>query len=90
MPTVFVRGGTGFMGRSLLVELVRRGFVVKALVRRGSEHKLTHGCQVVHGDALDKSSFISQIPPAETFVQLVGVTHPNPSKKEEFRAVDLG
>jgi uncharacterized protein YbjT (DUF2867 family) len=89
MPTVFVTGGTGFMGRSLLVELVRRGYVVKALVRHGSEHKLPHGCQVVHGDALDKNSFTSQISPAETFVQLVGVTHPNPSKKDEFRAVDL-
>jgi uncharacterized protein YbjT (DUF2867 family) len=89
MPTVFVTGGTGFMGRGLLVELVRRGYVVKALVRHGSEHKLPQGCQVVHGDALDKNSFASQIPPAETFVQLVGVTHPNPSKKDEFRAVDL-
>ena len=90
MPTVFVTGGTGFMGRNLIIELARRGYVVKALVRHGSEHKLPHGCQVVHGDALDKNSFSSQISPAETFVQLVGVTHPNPAKKDEFRAVDLG
>jgi uncharacterized protein YbjT (DUF2867 family) len=90
MPTVFVTGGTGFMGRNLIVELARRGYVIKALVRHGSEHKLPHGCTVVHGDALDKNSFASQISPAETFVQLVGVTHPNPSKKDEFRAVDLG
>ena len=90
MPTVFVTGGTGFMGRNLIMELVRRGYSVKALVRHGSEHKLPHGCQAVQGDALDKSSFASQISPAETFVQLVGVTHPNPAKKDEFRAVDLG
>ena len=89
MPTVFVTGGTGFMGRSLLVELVRRGYAVKALVRHGSERKLPHGCQAVHGDALDKNSFAPQVSPAETFVQLVGVTHPNPSKKDEFRAVDM-
>jgi uncharacterized protein YbjT (DUF2867 family) len=90
MPAVFVTGGTGFMGRNLIIELVRRGYVVKALVRHGSEHKLPHGCQAVPGDALDKSSFAPQISPAETFVQLVGVTHPNPAKKDEFRAVDLG
>jgi uncharacterized protein YbjT (DUF2867 family) len=90
MQTVFVTGGTGFMGRNLIVQLVRRGYAVEALARHGSEHKLPHGCKVVHGDALDKNSFASQIPPAETFVQLVGVTHPNPAKKEEFRAVDLG
>src|ERR1700730_18872003 len=90
MPTVFVTGGTGFMGRNMVLELVHRGYVVKALVRPGSEHKLPTGCKSVQGDALDQNSFVSQIPPAETFVQLVGVTHPNPAKKEEFRAVDLG
>jgi uncharacterized protein YbjT (DUF2867 family) len=90
MPTVFVTGGTGFMGRNLITQLLRRGYEVKALVRPGSEHKLPHGSKVVHGNALDKNSFASQIPPAETFVQLVGVTHPNPAKAEEFRAVDLG
>jgi uncharacterized protein YbjT (DUF2867 family) len=90
MPTVFVTGGTGFMGRNLCTQLLRRGYEVRALVRPGSEHKLPHGCKVIHGDALDKASYVSQLPPAETFVQLVGVTHPNPAKKDEFRAVDLG
>jgi uncharacterized protein YbjT (DUF2867 family) len=89
MPIVFVTGGTGFMGRSLIVEFVRRGIKVKALVRAGSERKLPAGCEPVPGDALDKNSFVSRIAPADTFVQLVGVTHPNPSKGNEFRAVDL-
>ena len=90
MPTVFVTGGTGFMGRNMVLELVHRGYVVKALVRPGSEHKLPTGCKSVQGDALDKNSYVLQIPPAETFVQLIGVTHPNPAKKDEFRVVDLG
>jgi uncharacterized protein YbjT (DUF2867 family) len=90
MPPVFITGGTGFMGRNLITQLVRRGYEVKALVRPGSEHKLPHGCTAVHGNALDKNSYASEISPAQTFVQLVGVTHPNPAKAEEFRAVDLG
>jgi len=90
MRSVFVTGGTGFMGRELIMELVRRKYAVQALARHGSEHKLPHGCKVIPGDALDKNSFVLQIPPAETFVQLIGVTHPNPAKKDEFRAVDLG
>ena len=90
MPTVFITGGTGFMGRNLCTQLLRRGYEVRALARPGSEHKLPHGCKVIQGNAVDKSSFQSQIPPAETFVQLVGVTHPNPAKRDEFRAVDLG
>ena len=90
MRCVFVSGGTGFMGRNLIMELVRRKYAVQALARHGSEHKLPHGCKVIPGDALDKNSFVLQIPPAETFVQLIGVTHPNPAKKDDFRAVDLG
>ncbi len=90
MRSVFVSGGTGFMGRNLIMELVRRKYAVQALARHGSEHKLPHGCKVILGDALDKNSFVLQIPPAETFVQLIGVTRPNPAKKDEFRAVDLG
>lgn len=90
MPTVFVTGGTGFMGRNLCAQLLRRGYEVKALARPGSEHKLPHGCKVIPGSAIDKNSYAAHIPPAETFVQLIGVTHPNPAKKDEFRAVDLG
>jgi uncharacterized protein YbjT (DUF2867 family) len=90
MRSVFVTGGTGFMGRNLIMELVRRKYAVLALARHGSEHKLPHGCKVIPGDALDKNSFVLQIPPAETFIQLIGVTHPNPAKIDEFRAVDLG
>jgi uncharacterized protein YbjT (DUF2867 family) len=89
MRTVFITGGTGFMGRRLIMELLPRGYAIRALARHGSEHKLPHGCSVIPGDALDKNSFVTQIAPAETFVQLVGVTHPNPAKKEEFRVVDL-
>jgi uncharacterized protein YbjT (DUF2867 family) len=90
MPTVFTTGSTGFMGRNLIAELMRRKYEIRALARPGSEHKLPHGCKVIVGNALDKSTFASQIAPAETFVQLVGVTHPNPAKKDEFRAIDLG
>jgi uncharacterized protein YbjT (DUF2867 family) len=89
MPSVFVTGGTGFMGRTLIAQLMRRGYQVKALVRPGSEHKLPHGCIAVQGNAMEKSSFASEIAPAETFVQLVGVTHPSPSKAKEFQDVDL-
>src|SRR6266478_1439811 len=86
---VFVTGGTGYVGRPLITRLLERGHEVRALVRRGSEAKLPPGCQTVFGDALDASSYAGQIKPADTFLQLVGVAHPNPSKAAEFRSVDL-
>jgi len=41
------------------------------------------------GNALEKESYAGAVRPADTFVQLVGASHPNPSKAAEFRAVDL-
>lgn len=86
---VFVTGGTGYMGRRLILLLLAQGHQVRALARPGSEGKLPQGCQVVTGNALNATSFESQVAPADTFVHLVGVAHPNPSKGAQFRSVDL-
>jgi uncharacterized protein YbjT (DUF2867 family) len=87
--SVFITGGTGYLGRPLISELVQRGHEVRALVRAGSEAKLPSGCQALLGNALEASSYREHIRPADTFVQLVGVSHPSPSKAAQFRSVDL-
>jgi uncharacterized protein YbjT (DUF2867 family) len=87
--SVFIAGGTGYMGQRLIPRLLERGHNVRALVRPGSERKLADGCTSVTGNALDASSYAQQISPADTFVQLVGVAHPSPSKTAEFRTIDL-
>ena len=43
----------------------------------------------MQGNALEQETFASRVHPADTFIQLVGVPHPSPSKGEQFRAVDL-
>ncbi len=86
---VFLTGATGFLGSSLAAELLRRGHQVRALVRAGSETRVAPGCEIVHGDALRADSYAADIGDADTFVHLVGVSHPSPSKAEEFRKVDL-
>jgi len=86
---VFITGGTGYIGRSLIPELLRRGHRVRALVRPGSETKLPAGCAAVVGDALKAESYAAQVPPSDTFVQLVGTPNPNPRKAQQFREVDL-
>src|ERR1700690_121919 len=87
--TVFIAGGTGYMGRSLIPELIERGHSVYAVVRAGSERKLPPGATPVPGDVLDGSTYVSAIPRDAAFVQLVGVPHPSPSKAAQFRAIDL-
>ena len=86
---VFVTGGTGYMGRPLIAQLLQRGHTVRALTRGGSESKLPTGCEIVTGDALKRETFAGKIQPADTFVQLIGVAHPSPAKAEQFRSIDL-
>lgn len=86
---VFLTGGTGYMGSRLIPLLLARGHKIRALTRQGSEGKLPAGCEIVTGNALEKDSFTAKIQPSDTFVQLVGVAHPSPSKGEQFRAIDL-
>jgi uncharacterized protein YbjT (DUF2867 family) len=86
---VFLAGGTGYIGSRLAARLVARGHRVRALVRAGSEARVPAGCEPVPGDALDAATFADRVPPADTFVHLVGVSHPSPAKAAQFRTVDL-
>jgi uncharacterized protein YbjT (DUF2867 family) len=77
------------MGRALIPELVSRGHNVRALVRRGSEHKLANGAAAVMGDALNAESVRSAMHGSDVLVHLVGIAHPSPAKAREFREIDL-
>lgn len=86
---VFVTGGTGYVGRRLCGALAGHGHAVRALARPGSETRVPQGCEVIVGDAFDRTTFVGAIPSGATFVQLVGVPHPSPAKAEQFVSIDL-
>ena len=86
---VFVTGGTGYIGHALLEALVTRGHECRALVRPASAARLPAGVGLVFGSALDADTYADEVPPADTFVQLVGTPHPGPRKAAEFARVDL-
>lgn len=88
MAHVFVSGGTGFLGSRLIGRLLQRGHAVSALARPGSESRLPKGVGLVTGDPLREETFASFIPPAHTFVHLVGAAKPTPWKGAAFRAID--
>ena len=87
--SVFITGGTGYMGSRLIPLLAKRGHTVKALVRKGSEPKLSPGALGVVGDALRMDSYTEDVRGSDTFVHLIGVPHPSPAKAAQFRDVDL-
>jgi uncharacterized protein YbjT (DUF2867 family) len=89
MKTVFITGATGYIGKRLAKLLLQRGHTVIALVRKGSEHKVTAGAQAVIADPFNAASFQTAIPEGAVFVQLLGVPHPSPKKAQQFKEIDL-
>ena len=87
--SIFITGGTGYMGQRLIPFLTQRGHRVKGLVRKESENKLPGSVAHVVADPLRMNSYTSEIPPADTFVHLIGVPHPSPAKAAQFRDIDL-
>lgn len=87
--SIFVAGGTGYIGTRLIAALLERGHEVRALARPGAERRLPAGARPVIGDALHGLSYASQVAPADTFVHLVGVSHPSPAKAQDFLRIDL-
>lgn len=89
MKTVFITGGTGYIGTRLICLLLQRGHRVIAFVRPGSEQKVPFGAEMVTGDPFDPESLLPAVPLDGTFVQLLGVPHPSPRKREQFYQIDL-
>ena len=86
---VFITGGTGYIGKRLIPQLHAQDCHVIALAREQSRNKLPRGCTPVTGDALDGDSYRKFVEGADTFVHLVGVSHPSPAKAKQFREIDL-
>jgi nucleoside-diphosphate-sugar epimerase len=89
MKTIFITGGTGYIGRRLISALLNRGHHVIALVRKGSEHKVPHGAKCIVGSPFAATTFLEHIPAGAVFIQLVGVAHPSPKKAHQFKDIDL-
>jgi len=85
---VFITGGTGYLGKRLIALLLKEGYSVKAVTRKKSAHKLPSGCRAVYCDPFSSSEMLKHIEPGSVFVQLLGVSHPGPSKKELFYKID--
>jgi NADH dehydrogenase len=73
--TVFLTGGTGFVGRHVLAELLRRGHRVRCLVRPGAPHALPVGntVEAIPGDILARDDCLRAAQDASAAIHLVGI-----------------
>jgi NADH dehydrogenase len=83
---VFVTGGTGFVGRSVIEELLARGHAVNALVREGGG---IPGASVVRGDLFDDAALESGIAGCDAVIHLVGIIMEKPASKVTFERIHV-
>jgi uncharacterized protein YbjT (DUF2867 family) len=75
MQRIFVTGGTGFVGHSVVRALVTHGFLVRCLVRPGSEAALRgfESIDRVPGDLLEPENLARAAEGSAAMVHLVGI-----------------
>ncbi len=86
MATVFVTGGTGFVGRAVVGALLADGHRVRCLVRPGSEGRLPRrdGVEPVAGDATTPVGLADAVRGADAVVHLVGIIREFPARGITF------
>jgi len=75
MQRIFVTGGTGFVGHSVVRALLAQGFLVRCLVRPGSEAQLRgfESIDRVPGDVLEPDGLARSAEGCAAIVHLVGI-----------------
>jgi uncharacterized protein YbjT (DUF2867 family) len=82
--TVFVTGGTGFVGRKIVHALRARGHDIRALVRerRKAVTLEAWGCELVEGDVRDTDTLRRAVEGVDTVVHLVAIIKGRPADFE--------
>src|SRR5881396_3037497 len=88
---VFVTGATGFVGRTVIQALRTEGYVVRCLVRRGSERDLRGfgAIERVEGDVLARDTLEPAMAGCDTAVHLVGIIREQPARGVTFERVHV-
>ncbi len=91
MQRVFVTGGTGFVGKYVLRALLAHGFLVRCLVRPGSEGDLRgfESIDRVPGDVLRPEGLVASAEGSTALVHLVGIIRERGARSITFERLHV-
>jgi uncharacterized protein YbjT (DUF2867 family) len=86
---IFMTGATGFVGRALIPALQAEGYVVRCLVRRGSERDLRglEAIERVEGSILARETLERGMAGCDTVIHLVGIIRETPATLSTFERI---
>lgn len=92
--TIFLAGGTGFVGRNVLEKLLMKNLKVRVLVRNEkriqkfiedfSPKSYLRNLEIVYGDATKPETYEKHLEGVDTFINLIGIIREFPSKGITF------
>jgi len=88
---VFLTGGTGFVGKEVMRQLVAAGHVARVLVREGSVNKLAvlENVEVHPGDVTDAASLAGALAGCDAVIHLVGIIREFPGRGITFKKLHV-
>lgn len=85
LQSIFITGGSGFVGSHVIDALVSRGYRVVALVRKD---KIKHdSVESVVGDLFDDAALDRGIAGCDAVIHLVGIIRQHPSRGQTFERI---
>ncbi len=81
---VFITGGSGFVGREVIRQLLAAGHHVRALVRHADRLKDFHQVDKIVGDTTRPDTLKDQLADCDAVIHLVGIIREIPSKGVTF------
>ncbi len=82
---VFVTGGSGFVGRQVIQQLLAANHSVRALVRTADALKDISGIETVSGDTTEPATLTEQLSGCDAIIHLVGIIREFPGKGVTFK-----
>lgn len=88
---VFVTGADGMLGSSICRELIRHGYLVKAMVLPNRNSKVLSGLniEIIEGDILDKIFLEKEMKDCDSVIHAAALTNVWPRRSELVRSVNI-
>lgn len=90
MEKVLITGANSFLGTNVVLELVRRGYAVRALVRSSNKTIEDAGIEIFKGNIANVDDVVEAARDCNFIVHIAAVTNQNLLKYDEYKEINIG